>query len=217
MSPRPLRQIDDLRSDAGRLEALYRDIDRPSAVAVVCHPLPVEGGSLHSKIVFRAARGLEAAGVATIRFNFRGTGASQGIYDAGEGEQRDFEAALRWIIRQHPEAKVMAGGFSFGSWVSTRAGCDLPEIQAMFLIGAPVNKYDMRYLTQCRKPLLFLHGTEDPFGDVDKLSALVENIPDAETVIVSGAGHFFDKELEMVEQTMKEWATRMIEELPAKE
>lgn len=212
MNPRPLRHVEDLRSDAGRLEALYRDIDRPKAVAVVCHPHPVEGGTLHNKVVFRAARGLEAAGVATIRFNFRGAGASQGQYDAGEGEQRDFEAALRWIRQKHPESKVFAGGFSFGSWVSTRAGCEMPEIDAMFLIGAPVNKYNMNYLTQCRKPILILHGTEDQFGDVDKLTELAERIPEAETVIVSGAGHFFDKQLEMVEQAMKDWAERMIGE-----
>ena len=97
MNPKPLRQI-DLYGKAGRLEALYRELQDPAAVAVVCHPLPTHGGTLHNKVVFRAARGLENANVATLRFNFRGVGASTGQFDGGEGEQDDFLAALAWVI-----------------------------------------------------------------------------------------------------------------------
>jgi alpha/beta superfamily hydrolase len=209
VNPKPLRQV-DLYGDAGRLEALYRDIESPAAVAVICHPLPTHGGTLHNKVVFRAAKGLEAADVATLRFNFRGVGSSQGEFDQGEGEQRDFETAVRWAMKKHPGLKVIAGGFSFGSWISSRSGCEMDEIAALFLIGTPVNKYDFTYLRYCEKPKLFVHGTEDEYGDVDKLSALVEQMPNAETILVSGAGHFFEKQLEVVEGALREWVAEAI-------
>jgi alpha/beta superfamily hydrolase len=209
MERKPLRHI-DLYSDAGRLEALYRDFEDPAAVALVCHPHPLHGGTLHNKVVFRAARGLENADVATLRFNFRGVGTSGGKHDAGDGEQRDVEAALEWLMRKHPGKKVIVGGFSFGSWVATLAAFERPEVDALFLLGAPVNKYDLRYLQRCSKPMLFIHGSRDEFGAVDKLEALVQHIPTAETMIVNDADHFFAGQLEVVEQAMTEWANRVI-------
>ena len=210
MNPKPLRQV-DIYGKAGRLEALYRELQDPAAVAIVCHPLPTHGGSLHNKVVFRAARGLENANVATLRFNFRGVGQSTGTFDGGEGEQDDFLAALAWVRKQHPERKVIAGGFSFGSWVASRAGCEVPEIAGLFLIGTPVNKYDFGYLRHCEKPMLFLHGTQDEHGDVGKLEKLAEQVRNAESVIVTGADHFFTKQLEAVEETMRSWAAELIE------
>ena len=210
MNPKALRHI-DLYGKAGRLEALYRDLQDPSAVAVICHPLPTHGGTLHNKVVFRAARGLENANVATLRFNFRGVGASTGTFDAGEGEQDDFLAALAWLRRKHPEKKVIAGGFSFGSWVASRAGCETTDCDALFLIGTPVNKYDFGYLRNCEKPMLFLHGTQDEHGDVAKLEPLVQQVRNAESVIVTGADHFFTKQLEAVEETMRSWTTELLD------
>ncbi|MGZ7080752.1 MAG: alpha/beta hydrolase, partial [Thermoanaerobaculia bacterium] len=98
MNPKPLRHV-DLHSSAGRLEALYRDLQDPAGIAVVCHPHPLGGGTLHNKVVFRAARGLENANVATLRFNFRGAGSSQGVHDAGDGEQADVQAAIDWMMK----------------------------------------------------------------------------------------------------------------------
>src|SRR5205814_1189102 len=118
MNPKPLRHI-DLFSSAGRLEALYRELQDPAGIAVVCHPLPSGGGTLHNKVVFRAARGLEAANVATLRFNFRGVGASAGHFDEGEGEQADVQAAMDWARRKHPGKPLFVGGFSFGAWVAS--------------------------------------------------------------------------------------------------
>jgi alpha/beta superfamily hydrolase len=161
--------------------------------------------------VFRAARGLEAANVATVRFNFRGVGSSAGQHDQGEGEQDDFNAALNWITKKHPGKTVFAGGFSFGSWVATRAGCETPIVDALFLIGTPVNKYDFGYLRHCQKPMLFLHGTQDEHGDVHKLEALAQQVRNAETVIVTGADHFFSKQIDAVEETMRTWAREIIE------
>jgi alpha/beta superfamily hydrolase len=209
MNAKPLRHI-DLYSSAGRLESLYRELQDPSASAVVCHPLTTHGGTLHNKVVFRAARGLENANIATLRFNFRGAGASGGQFDGGEGEQDDVTAAIEWSKWKHPGKKLFAGGFSFGSWVSTRVACERPDIHAVFLIGTPVNKYDFSYLEHCEKPMLFIHGTEDEHGDVNKVEKLVQRIRNAESVIVSGADHFFTKQLDAVEQTIREWAEEQL-------
>jgi len=215
VNPKPLRNI-DLHSSAGRLEALYRDLQDPAAVAVVCHPHPLGGGTLHNKVVFRAARGLENANVATLRFNFRGVGASQGGHEEGEGEQADVIAAIDWMLKKHPGKKLIVGGFSFGSWVATRVGCETPEVTALFLIGTPVNKYDFGYLRHCEKPMLFLHGTQDEHGDPNKVEQLIQQIRNAESVMVTGADHFFTKQIEAVEETMRGWAEELIETQLAK-
>ena len=209
MNPKPLRHV-DLYGPAGRLEALYRELQDPAAVAVVCHPHPLGGGTLHNKVVFRAARGLENANVATLRFNFRGVGASGGKHEEGEGEQDDVVAAIEWARRGHPGKKIIVGGFSFGAWVATRAACEIADIAALFLIGTPVDKYNFGYLRSCEKPMLFLHGTEDEYGSVAKLDALVESVPTAESVVVTGADHFFTKQLEAVEETMRTWAEEIL-------
>ena len=210
MNPKPLRHI-DLYSSAGRLESLYRDLQDPDGIAVVCHPLPTGGGTMHNKVVFRAARGLEAANVATLRFNFRGVGNSGGHFEGGEGESTDVRAAIEWAKRKLPGKKIFVGGFSFGSWVATRVASELPEVDAMFLLGTPVNKYDFSYLRHVEKPMLFVHGTQDEHGDVAKLEKLVDGVRSAESVIITGADHFFTKQLDAVEETMRSWASELLE------
>ena len=210
MNPKPLRHV-DLYGPAGRLEALYRELQDPAAIAVVCHPLPTGGGTLHNKVVFRAARGLENANVATLRFNFRGVGASGGKFDNGDGEQDDVTAAIEWAKRKHPDKKLIVGGFSFGAWVSTRVACERTDVDAMFLLGTPVNKYDFAYLSSCERPMLFIHGTNDEHGDASKVEKLVQHVRNAESVFVTGADHFFTKQLEAVEETMRSWAEEQLE------
>jgi uncharacterized protein len=209
MNPRPLRHV-DLYSDAGRLEALYRDLMDPVATAVICHPHPMGGGTLHNKVVFRAARGLENANVATLRFNFRGVGASSGRHEEGAGETKDVMAAVEWMRQKHPGLKRIVGGFSFGAWVASRVACELPDVAAIFLIGTPINKYDFNYLRECDKPMLFLHGTQDEYGDVGKLDKLVGTLRNAKSVIVTGADHFFTKQLDAVDETLRSWAEEIL-------
>jgi len=210
MNGKPLRHV-DIFSSAGRLEALYRDLQDPAGVAVICHPHPMGGGTLHNKVVFRAARGLENANVASLRFNFRGVGASAGTHDEGEGEQNDVQAAIDWLVRQHPGKKLFVGGFSFGAWVASRVACEIAEVAAIFLIGTPVNKYDFGHLRHCEKPILFLHGTQDEYGDVGKLEKLSQQIRNAQSVVVTGADHFFTKQLEAVEETLRSFAIEVLE------
>lgn len=209
MNAKPLRHV-DLYGKAGRLEALYRDLQDPAGVAIVCHPLTTHGGTLHNKVVFRAARGLENANVATLRFNFRGAGASGGSFEGGDGEQDDVLAAIEWLKKKQGGRKLIVGGFSFGSWVSSRVACEHPDVSAIFLIGTPVNKYDFSYLRSCEKPKLFIHGTDDEHGDVSKLEALVQNLSNSESIIVTGADHFFTRQLEAVEETMRGWAEEVL-------
>lgn len=209
LDPRPLRHV-DLHSSAGRLEALYRELQDPAGVAVICHPHPLGGGTLHNKVVFRAARGFENANVATLRFNFRGAGLSAGKHDEGEGEQDDVMAAIEWAKKMHPGKKLIVGGFSFGAWVASRVACELPEVKGIFLIGTPINKYDFGHLLGWERPILFLHGTEDEHGSVDKLEKLVAQVRNAEVVIVTGADHFFTKQLDTVDETIRTWAEEVI-------
>lgn len=209
MNPKPLRHV-DLFSSAGRLEALYRELQDPAGIAVVCHPLTSGGGTLHNKVVFRAARGLEAANVATLRFNFRGAGASGGKFEGGEGEQEDVTAAIDWARKKHPGKKLFVGGFSFGAWVSSRVACEMAEVDALFFIGTPVNKYDFGHLRNCERPMLFIHGTQDEHGDVAKVDKLVQSIRNAESVTITGADHFFTKQLDGVEETIRAWAEEVL-------
>lgn len=209
MNAKPLRHV-DLYSSAGRLEALYRELQDPAGAAVICHPHPLGGGTLHNKVVFRTARALEHANVATLRFNFRGTGASGGKHDEGEGELDDVNAAIDWMKRKHPGKKLFVGGFSFGAWVSTRAACERTDVDAVFLIGTPVNKYDFGYLRHCEKPMLLVHGTQDDHGDVNKLEKVAQAVRTAETVIITGADHFFTKQLEGLEETIRAWAEELL-------
>jgi len=210
VNPKPLRHV-DLFSSAGRLEGLYRELQDPAGVAVVCHPHPLGGGTLHNKVVFRAARGLEAANVATLRFNFRGVGTSAGTHDDGDGEQSDVMAAIDWIVKKHPGKKLFVGGFSFGAWVASRVACELAYVDAVFLIGTPVNKYDFNFLKYCEKPMLLLHGTQDEHGELGKFEKLVPQIRNAESVIVTGADHFFTKQLDAVDETIRAWAEEVLE------
>ena len=210
MNPKPLRHV-DVFGKAGRLEALYRELQDPAGVAVICHPLPTGGGTLHNKVVFRAARGLENANVATLRFNFRGVGASGGTFDAGEGEQDDFLAALEWLRKKHPDKPVIAGGFSFGAWVASRAGCEVDYVRALFLIGTPVNKYDFGYLRSARSRCFFCTArrTSTATSTSWRKSSSTSATPKASSS--PGADHFFTKQIEAVEETIRAWAEELLE------
>ena len=120
-------------------------------------------------------------------------------------------AAIDWVTKMHPGKKLFVGGFSFGAWVASRVASELPYVDAIFLISAPVNKYDLSYLKSCEKPILFLHGTQDEHGEVGKLEKLAQQVRNAETVIVTGADHFFTKQLDAVDETMRSWAEEILE------
>lgn len=184
----------------GQLEAIYdpgRSRQRPlKGVALVLHPHPLHGGTMHNKVVYRTAKALEDSGYVTLRFNFRGVGQSTGQYDHGVGEVEDARVALDLLLADHPAAgEVLVAGFSFGSIVGLRLGCADTRVDRVIGIGVPVRLGNLDFLAGCRKPLHFIHGEEDAIAPVAPLRELLGGLP-AEVsyrlVTVPGAGHFFD-------------------------
>jgi len=196
----------------GRLEAILKEPrETPlKGVALVLHPHPLGGGTMHNKVVFRAAAALNDAGLVTLRINFRGVGQSTGEHDEGRGEREDVRAGLDYLAANYPDQEITLCGFSFGARVGLEVGMTDERVTRMIAIGAPVDKYDFSFLEECRKPILFVHGDRDEFGEVRKLSELVsrlaKNAP-TELRIVKGAGHFFDHQLNELKAAITDWMT----------
>src|SRR5262249_22563957 len=164
----------------------------PRAAAVVCHAHPLHGGVMHFKVVFRAAKALQAEGVAALRFNFRGVGRSEGRHDEGRGEQDDVRAALGEMERRFPGLPMLTGGVSFGSVMALRAGCGDARVRALFALGLPVSMMtDVGYLSECARPRLFVQGEQDVYAGADAIRALVKPLPEPKSlVVVPGGDHF---------------------------
>jgi uncharacterized protein len=193
---------------AGRLEAsLWTTAAAdPPLAALVCHPHPVFGGTLHNKVVFHTAKALHACGLPVLRFNFRGAGLSEGVHDNGRGERDDVWAALDYLAGKFPGRPILLAGFSFGAWVGFRAGCDDPRVSELIALGIPVNSVDMGFLRARRKPKLFIHGENDQFGQAEKVEALFATLSEPKRlVIVKGADHFFTGHLNEVRAAIEAW------------
>jgi alpha/beta superfamily hydrolase len=194
----------------GRLEAILkgpRDSE-VGGVALVLHPHPLGGGTMHNKVVFRAAAALNEAGLVTLRVNFRGVGQSSGTHDEGYGEQDDVRAGLDYLTEKYPGQEITLCGFSFGARVGLEVGTVDESVVRLISIGTPVDKYDFSFLEQCRKPILFVHGENDEYGDVNRLREIVERIASnapAELRVIDGAGHFFDNQLDELKRVITEW------------
>ncbi len=143
MSP-PLHRTLLLPGPAGRLEALLwsppdrDDGSQPPLAAVVCHPHPLFGGTMHNKVVYQAAKTLHGFHLPVLRFNFRGVGLSEGTHDKGHGERDDVSAALNFLATEYPQVPLLLAGFSFGSWVGLRVGCGDARVTALIGLGLPV-------------------------------------------------------------------------------
>jgi alpha/beta superfamily hydrolase len=194
----------------GRLEAILKEpTNDVRGVALVCHPHPLGGGTMHNKVVYRAAAGLVEAGLITLRFNFRGVGNSSGEHDDGNGEKDDVKDALNYLSENYPNQPITFAGFSFGSKVGTEVALDDQRIARLVSIGTPVDKYDFSFLKQCRKPILFIHGDRDEFGSIESLNLLVAQVAEnteTKLVVFENCGHFFDKHLEELKDAVRDWA-----------
>jgi alpha/beta superfamily hydrolase len=205
-----------LTGPAGRLEAILwsPSAGTPSLAAVVCHPHPLFGGTMHNKVVYQAAKSLDALGLTVLRFNFRGTGMSEGKHDRGQGELGDVRAALDFLALEFPNIPLLVAGFSFGCWVGLQAGCEDTRVTSLIGLGAPVNNADFSYLMQCEKPKLFVHGANDIYGAADKIKELVSSLPgENKLVVVEDADHFFVGKLDQVNQAITTWLTERDPEL----
>jgi uncharacterized protein len=200
-----------LAGPAGRLEALL-NAGSPSAThaAVVCHPHPLYGGTLHNKVVFHAMKALNSFGFPVLRFNFRGTGLSEGEHANGVGEVEDVHAALDWLEREY-SLPIIFAGFSFGAAVGLRASYDDPRVPALIALGLPAvaveNRfYDFEFLRECVKPKLFVSGSRDQYAPPGKLEALVATFAEPKKVVRIEAGdHFFEGRLREMRDAIEAW------------
>ena len=202
-----------LEGPAGRLEAI---LWTPSAskghrtplAAVVCHPHPLFGGTMHNKVIYQAAKSLDALGLPVLRFNFRGAGLSVGQHDRGNGEQDDVRSALDLLKQRFAGLPVLLAGFSFGAWVGLRVGCADPRVSHLIGLGIPVNSTDFSFLRQCQKPKLFVHGSNDEHGAIAKVKTLVASLPgENHLVVVEGVNHFFAGKLDQLDAAITNWLT----------
>src|SRR5438105_15072885 len=194
----------------GRLEAILKEPRTGSirGVALVLHPHPLGGGTMHNKVVFRAAAALNDAGLTALRLNFRGVGQSTGEHDEGRGERDDVRAGLDYLAGNYPDQEITLCGFSFGARVGLEVGAADERVARLISIGAPVDKYEFSFMEQCRKPILFVHGERDEYGSVERLRKLVAKIEPHAPVqlnLVEGAGHFFDDQLDELKAAITEW------------
>jgi len=202
-----------LEGPGGRLEALLNaGAPEASHAALVCHPHPLYGGTLHNKVVFHAMKALNGFGFPVLRFNFRGTGLSEGEHDHGNGERDDVRTALDWLEREFPMPIVFAG-FSFGAAVGLQVACSDARVDSMIGLGVPVaaiddRNYDFSFLQGCTKPKLFVSGARDQFGPKHQLESLVGAMPEPKKLVIIEAGdHFFEGRLREMREAIEHWVT----------
>jgi len=198
------RRIESLEiaGPVGRLEALYEEPhDRePWCAAVVCHPHPQLGGTLHNKVVYRLARGLRSAGIAVLRFNYRGVGRSQGEYGNLDGEIEDARAAVGWLRARYPGLPYALAGFSFGARVITRLGCETSGARFLLAAGFPTAMGGAEYLEHCAIEKIFLQSTHDQFAPrADLEAAYARWAMPKRLEWIEAADHFFSGALDALE------------------
>jgi alpha/beta superfamily hydrolase len=186
-----LRQIP---GPLGSLEALLdMPADPPRAAAIFAHPHPLHGGTMHTKVVYQAAKALARSGCAVLRFNFRGVGLSAGAFDAGPGEMEDFRAGLDFMQKRHPGLPLWAGGFSFGAYVALTVGAVDPRVVLVLGIAPPVDRYDLELLYTSTKPKFFIHGERDELVSIKDMRRFYARLPEPkELVEIDGASHLFE-------------------------
>jgi alpha/beta superfamily hydrolase len=207
--PGPISRLLPLVIDgpAGPLEALLqeRDAHDHDLVAVVCHPHPLFGGTLHNKVVHRVASTLHGLGAAVVRFNFRGVGRSAGRFDRGDGELEDARAALAFVRERYPAARRWAAGFSFGAWVASRLAAGSPDVERLVLVAPPVHTQTFEEMATCAVPKLVVQGMADDVCPPENLARVYPGWAEPKRLMkVEGASHFFDKHLGALAQAILE-------------
>jgi alpha/beta superfamily hydrolase len=206
--------VNDLNGPAGRLEALLDEPEgnRPARAAVVfAHPHPQFGGTMHTKVVFQGAKGLSRIGCAVLRFNFRGVGASDGVFDRGEGEKADFAAALEYMAAKYPGTKLWAAGFSFGAWVALEAGAVDDRVTVLIGVAPPVatsisgQPYDFTNTLASTKPKFFVQGEADDVCPLEAMWQFYGRLHEPkELVVTDGANHLFDGKAEEAGEALED-------------
>ncbi len=193
----------------GRLEGRYHHASEPNApVALFLHPHPQHGGTMNNKLVYALYHIFAKRGFSVLRFNFRGVGRSQGVFDRGEGELSDAASALDWMQGYNPNARACwVGGFSFGAWIGMQLLMRRPEISGFITVSPPANMYDFTFLAPCPASGLMVHGLADDVVPEPSVAALVERLSKQRNVIITyetieGANHFFQEKQDILERTV---------------
>lgn len=189
----------------GRLEAILEDPEAadPSCAALVLHPHPQHGGTMHNKVVYRIARGLRAAGCVVLRINYRGVNLSEGTYANGIGEIDDARAALHELRQRYPSLPLMVAGFSFGSRIALRLAMDEVGVGRVIAVGFPTVYPERDYVHQVRIPKYFIQSTKDEFGPEAEYQAFYDALPEPKQLQwIAAADHFFRDNLEGLEQAV---------------
>jgi len=199
-----------LSGPAGKLEAVLwtpQAAAPPSAAAMVCHPHPLFGGTMHNKVVFHAMKALHSQGFSVLRFNFRGTGLSEGQHD-GREEVEDVRAALAWL-KEEFGLPIIFAGFSFGAARGLRASCPDAAVRALISLGTPVEAegrlYSYKFLADCHKPKLFLSGDRDQFGPHEAVEEIVDHAAGPKELVFIPGDHFFEGHLDEMRMTIESW------------
>jgi alpha/beta superfamily hydrolase len=202
-----------LNGPVGPLEALLwtSAAPNPARAAVVCHPHPLFGGTMHNKVVFQTAKALHSRGFPVLRFNFRGAGQSVGEHDRGRGEAEDVRAAIDYLAQEFPAIPIVLAGFSFGSVVGLKVGCADARVQELIGLGIPVNDSDLSYLKTCAKPKLIIQGANDQYGARDRVKLFFQQIAEPKQLVeISEADHFFTGKLEQVSAAISVWIDALL-------
>jgi hypothetical protein len=202
-----------LDGPAGQLEALLNVGEaKATHAALVCHPHPLFGGTMHNKVVYHAMKALHSFGFPVLRFNFRGAGRSAGVHD-GKEEVEDVKTALAWL-KQEFALPIVFAGFSFGAAVGMMASCPDPDVRAIISLGTPVEAegraYTYKFLHECRKPKLFLSGDRDQFGPHDELESVVANAAEPKELVFIPGDHFFAGHLNEMRMTVESWLHELL-------
>lgn len=201
-----MRKIESLflPGPAGRLEALLEEPEdvAPTEAALVCHPHPQHGGTMHNKVVYRIARGLRSTGSVVLRFNYRGVNLSEGTYAEGEGELDDARVALDYLRGRYPDLPFTVAGFSFGSRIALRLGCGIAR--RVIAVGFPAAYRDKASLDTCTTPRIFIQSTRDQFGSVEQIESIVTPLAEPKQLhLIDAQDHFFAGALDALEAVVK--------------
>jgi alpha/beta superfamily hydrolase len=186
----------DLPGPAGRLEGLLESPPSPRFAALVLHPHPLLGGTMHNHATYEIARAARQAGGVSLRIQFRGVGLSQGAHTGGPGELADARAALLWLSGRMPGLPLLVGGMSFGCWIALRLGCAEPDVQGILATGVASRTLSLDFLPGCPKRVAAVQAADDEFGSVAEVERLMAGPADRRRLrVVAGATHLFLEDL----------------------
>lgn len=202
----PSEFLREIPGPMGLLEAL---LDLPGgdvrAVAVLGHPHPLYGGTLHTKALYQAAKAMTRIGVAALRFNFRGVGRSAGTFDSGLGEQDDFVAAIDFAQGRFPGVPIWAAGMSFGSWIAMATGAADARVSLLLGIAPPVDRYEFDALRTCTLPKFIIHGESDELISIKDIRKFYAQLPEPkEIAVIEDANHLFEGKTSLVGEAVED-------------